>query len=341
MFTLTPRGVARRPRRRRIPATRADEARRIGRRVALLAGALVTGAPGTAQAHGIAQRADLPIPEWLFAWGAALVLLASFAALATFWTRPVLEGLRERVVARVPAVLEAIAGVAGLAAFAVTVYAGLAGTQIATANLAPTSIFVLFWVGLPVLSLVFGDVFAAVSPWRAAARAVAWLVGRVRRDPLPAPLAYPQRLGRWPAAAGIFAFAWLELVYVHRDDPSQLALLALAYAAVMLVGMALFGIDTWTRNADGFAVAFGLYARLSPLHWHERRLGVRVPISRAPSMPTPAGTIALLAAMIGTTSFDGLSQGDGWGHGEHGIGVALTDAFSGLALGAAAADQAA
>ncbi len=42
-------------------------------------------------AHGIVGRADLPIPEWLFGWAAAMVLVISFVALAVLWPRPRLQ----------------------------------------------------------------------------------------------------------------------------------------------------------------------------------------------------------------------------------------------------------
>ena len=62
-------------------------------RAAVLAGAaaaaVLPAAP--AQAHGLVQRTNLPIPEWLFGWAAAIVLVASFAALAVLWPRPRLE----------------------------------------------------------------------------------------------------------------------------------------------------------------------------------------------------------------------------------------------------------
>ena len=47
-------------------------------------------------AHGLVQRADLPIPEWLFGWAAALVLIVSFVALAVLWPEPKLTGYRWR-----------------------------------------------------------------------------------------------------------------------------------------------------------------------------------------------------------------------------------------------------
>ena len=47
--------------------------------------------PGGAFAHGLAQREQLPIPQWLFAWAAAAVLVISFFALAVLWPEPRLE----------------------------------------------------------------------------------------------------------------------------------------------------------------------------------------------------------------------------------------------------------
>ena len=288
-------------------------------------------------------REDLPLPSWLFAWGAAVVLVVSFVALAALWPRPRLQHARERVVLRVPVALEVLAGALGVGIFAVGVYAGFAGVQTGTANLLPTLVYVALWVGVPVVSAFVGDLFAAISPWRAAARGAGWVAGRLGVA-APEPLAYPAWLGRWPAAVGLVAFAWLELAYTNRDDPSTLALLACAYAAVQLVGMALYGVEQWTRNADAFAVAFGLYARLAPLHWHDRELRVRPPLSGAPPLVARAGTVAVLAAMIGTTTFDGFSQGTLWLGGQGsptGAATWLADRFASLGLGSEHALEAA
>jgi hypothetical protein len=140
---------------------------------------------------------------------------------------------------------------------------------------------------------------------------VRWLAGRAGAE-APAPLAYPTWLGRWPAALGILAFAWVELVYVNKDDPNKLAILAVAYAAIQLVGMSLYGIETWLDRADAYGVYFGLFARLSPLHWRDGELAVRRPLEGVVQLDPVPGTVALLCTMIGTTSFDGFSQGPLW-----------------------------
>jgi hypothetical protein len=276
--------------------------------------AAVLLAPTPALAHGIAGKTDLPIPRWLFAWTAAVVLVVSFVALATMWPRPRLENARSRVLLRIPRVLDPICGAVGIAVFAIVLYAGFAGEQeLPTANLAPTFVYVLFWVGLPVLSLLFGDVFAAFNPWRATARGVGWSLRRITGERWPIdPRPYPRRLGRWPVVATIVGFAWLELIYIEHDKPSTLALLAVLYAAVQWVGMGVYGVETWTSRGDGFGVYFNLFSRISPLHWHSDRLEARPPLAGLTHLRQLPGTVAMLAAMIGSTSFDGLEQGSPW-----------------------------
>lgn len=269
--------------------------------------------PASASAHGLVGKADLPLPTWLFAWAAAVVLVISFAALGLLWPQPRLQQPRERRLLRLGAWADVLGGAVGIGFFVLLVVSGLAGTEVPTANFAPTAVYVVFWVGLVVASLLFGDVFRLLSPWRALARAVSWVATRTRRgSPPPEPLAYPARLGHWPAVVTIAAFAWLELVSVDRDDPRLLALLALGYAAVQLIAMSVWGIETWSRRGDGFAVFFGLFARVAPL---VRRAGVlygRRPLDGLPSLEVLPGTVALLCTMIGSTTFDGASGGPLW-----------------------------
>jgi hypothetical protein len=311
------------------------------RRLCLAGGALaasVLALPDAAWAHGLVGRQDLPIPRWLFAWGAATVLVVSFVALATLWPKPRLQRYKERAVAALPGALEVVCGIVGIAVFGLVVYAGLAGSQTATANLMPTVVYVLFWVGVPFLSAVVGDVFRLFNPWRALARGVGWVAKRVAGESaLPDPLPYPERLGRWPAALGILIFAWVELVYVDRSDPSQLSVMALAYAATQLVGMSLYGVESWSARGDAFGVYFNLFARLSPLDVRGRRVVVRKPLAAVVPLTPVAGTVALLCTMIGTTSFDGFSQGATW----NSLAPRLQNAFLDLGLNAEHALEAA
>lgn len=301
------------------------------------AGALAAGAiaPAAASAHGLVGKQDLPIPRVLFAWAAAIVLVLSFIALGALWKRARWEsGFREREIARFPRALEIPCGVLGIAVFAIGVYAGLAGNAEATNNLLPTLIYVLFWVGLPFASALFGDVFRPFNPWLAIARGTGWLVRRVGGDGVPEPLPYPERLGRWPAVAGILGFAWLELVYVDKDNTVKLAVLSIAYCVVQLVAMSIYGADRWSRRGDAFGVYFNLFSRLAPLHWRGGRLFARPPLAGVTRLRPVPGTVALVCVLIGSTSFDGFSQGVIWNgsNGTTGLAGRLQDLFTGLGM---------
>jgi hypothetical protein len=269
-------------------------------------------------AHGLVARSDLPIPEWLFGWAAAMVLVVSFVALAVLWPEPKLErdhwrplpGWLGRGLAGRP--VQTVCGAIGAALLGVVIYAGLRGTQSSTANLAPTFVYVIFWLALVPVSVLFGDVFRAFNPWRAIGRGVGWIATKATRGGLPAPLSYPERLGHWPAAAGIFAFAVMELVASDGDKPETIAIATLVYSALTFVAMALYGVETWTSRGEAFSVYFNLFSRLSPFETRDGRVGVRRPLSGLADLRPGWGTVPLVAVMIGSVTFDGASAGPIW-----------------------------
>jgi hypothetical protein len=307
------------------------------RRCSLTLAALLCGsgiAPQVAQAHGIVGRANLPIPVWLFSWAAAVVLVVSFVALSTLWTRPQLQRSPKRRLFKLPVPVEWLASLVGLGLFALVLYSGFAGEQVWSVNFSVTFVYVVFWVGLPLASVIFGDIFSAFSPWRTAARLLSAMARVVRRHrPASPALRYPRWLGMWPAVAGIVGFAWLELVYQIdlRDQPSTVAALSLAYFLAMLVGMALFGVEEWSGQADGFAVYFKLLSKLSVLGRDEDgAVYLRRPLSGVTDLEMRPGTVVLICTLIGTTTFDGFSNGAIWRKGE----PSLEGLFADLGLAA-------
>ncbi|MEW6583528.1 MAG: fenitrothion hydrolase, partial [Actinomycetota bacterium] len=261
------------------------------RRRRLVAGAtLVTvlaaaAMPATASAHGFFDRVDSPIPTWLFGWAAALVLVVSFVALGVMWSKPKLDGDRWRplppLVSRVLAgpVADALYGLVGVVLLAIVVWSGLAGRQSIEQNLAPTFVYVTFWVGLVPASVLFGDVFRALNPWRAVARAAVWTARRVTGRPLRAPFRYPERLGFWPAIAGLLGFAAFELVVQGGNEPGPIARGAIAYSVVTFIGMALFGTEPWLDRGEGFSVYFNLCSRVAVFERRARTIGLRPPLA--------------------------------------------------------------
>ncbi len=273
-------------------------------------------------AHGLLiGRQDLPIPVWLFAWGASLVLIVSFVALSVAWRdskfssdrwRPVSERLSRPLTSRAT---EIVTGAIGVFLLGAVVYAGLEGTDEPNLNFAVTFVFVTFWLGMVVLSILLGDVFRAFNPWRAIARAVGVVFRLIAGQPHSPPLRYPERLGRWPAAAGIVGFVWFELVYATSGlgavglQPTTVAAATLAYTAYTLLAMALFGVETWLRRGEAFSVYYGMFSQLAPLEVRDGRLGIRRPLAAATHWARVPGSLALVIATIGASAFDGAQEG--------------------------------
>ena len=280
-------------------------------------------------AHGIGARGDLPLPVWLFAYGAGIAVVLTFAVLRLLWTTPVLDGAATGSPAPgwtgpVLRVLAVAARAFGLAAFVLVLVAAAFGSGETTENLAPVAVYVLFWVGLQLVSPVLGDVWRVLSPWDTLALLAEKVRGRGHATATtPAPDA-----SCWPAAVGLAAFSWLELCYHEPADPRVLALAIGAYTVAMLVGAALRG-RAWLRTGEGFGVWFGLLAALSPLHVEgggiedeggrpvpgtrsTPRLRLRWPGAGLADVVVRPGTVAVVLVVLGATTFDGVTRTDWW-----------------------------
>ena len=180
--------------------------------------------------------------------------------------------------------------------FLVVLGAATFGEPSPTENLAPVVLYVLFWVGLTVVCGLIGDVWnAGLNPYPT--------IGGLLAPPSPAPYG----LGHWPAAAGLLAFVWLELVAPSRAEPRLLAILVVVYSAVVLAGAVRWG-RPWLRDGETFGAWFGLLGRMAPLGPD----GPRKPLAGLAALVPRPGTIALVLVALGSTAFDGMTRSSTW-----------------------------
>lgn len=269
-------------------------------------------------AHGLGGVKDLPVPTWIFYWGGAVVLVVSFLLLGSLWKRPLLE--RHAKGSHASRWIERIVlstGVRGavqtlsVLLFVLVFAAALIGDTDPFENLAPTWVYVVFWLGVPLLSVLLGNVWRALSPWLAIADGFVWLWERSGRQARPLSF-YPERLGRWPAAFLLFCFVAFELTYSKPSSPRMLAFAIAIYTYVTLFGYVAFGRKPWQEHGEGFAVAFALLARMAPIAVVDGRLAFRWPFTGLAGSEMTPGSLAVIAVLLGSVAFDGLSRTSWW-----------------------------
>jgi hypothetical protein len=208
-----------------------------------------------------------------------------------------------------------LCGAIGLFLLGVAVYSGFKGTEAPDRNVTLTLIYVTAWLGFPLLGVLVGNLFPAFNPWNAIAAPVGW-VWRKTTGGAPPHLVYPEKLGRWPAVIGLFLFVWLELVYGEGSTvavgvtPEVVSQAILFYSVYTLVMTAMFGREVWFKNGEIFSVYFGMFGSLGKLQARGRELGVRRFLGGATTWVAGIpGSVAVVICSIGTTTFDGASEG--------------------------------
>ena len=221
-----------------------------------------------AAAHGFGQRYDLPVPLTLVVVAAGLAVALSFALAVRLRPRPVAYprfDLLRVGIGRVlvhPALVALAQGVS-IVLFLTAIAAGLFGTVVASENLAPTLIWVVWWVGMGLAVAVAGNLWAITNPWLLLFRGAERLWRRLTGRELARYAPYPAGLARWPAVLLFLCFAWVELAFPRASGPLELATLAIVYSAITWIGMLRYGADEWLQRGELFTVAFGYLARLA------------------------------------------------------------------------------
>ncbi|MFE3327019.1 hypothetical protein [Streptomyces sp. NPDC059176] len=270
----------------------------------------------TGLAHGVGSGHDLPIPAFHAYAGAFAALLVSFLGLGLLWPRSRFRG--DHAGRPLPATVQRWAGasflrgglrVLGLVAAATVLLNLLLGPDDPARNPAPGAVYVLLWVGLVPASLLLGPVWRLLNPLRTL-HALGCRVSQ--RSPTEPPRRMPQRLGYWPAAAGLLAFTWLELASPAPASTRPLLVFLLGYAFVQLAGAAVFGSD-WFDRCDAFEAYSGLLARLAPVGRRaDGQLVVRNPLHGLDGTPRAPGLVAIMCVLLGSTAYDGASDTPTW-----------------------------
>lgn len=285
-------------------------------RAGALLGLLLGLLPCAVAAHSFGRSYTLPVPVWMYLYGASAALVLSFLICAYFIREPRAAAAPDPQAQFAEGWLESAAGwrrtlqvlsVLGLWSCIAT---GWFGTNNPYANFNMTFFWIVFVLGLSYLTALVGDLYASINPWRVM---TLW-IERLRPASFRGRIPYPDRLSYWPALLLYMAFIWIELF--AQTGPRYLSLGLLAYTALNFAGAWLFGREAWFRHAEFFAVFLRLIAKIAIFgrvreasgraRWRLRRALVQPDRAEHPSL------LLFLLFMLSSTAFDGLRETAPW-----------------------------
>jgi hypothetical protein len=283
-------------------------------RVLLALGLL--GACAGASAHSFGTIYNLPVPFWMYAYGAAGALLVSFVVVGFFVNVKSADvGVRTYPPGAAGPFLEAMTGpraraiARGASVFflALTIVTGIFGARSAFTNFNMTFFWIIFVLGFTYLTALIGDVWSVVNPWRVLCE---W-IERVNPDAFRARVAYPARLGYYPAVAFYIAFIWMELF--AGTQPRSLSVMLLAYTAINLAGAAIVGKQAWFRYCEFFSVFLRIVAMIAPVEKRDGKIVLRQPfMGLVTEDAKDFSALIFILFMLSSTAFDGIRETLPW-----------------------------
>lgn len=268
----------------------------------------VAAMPGRALAHAADGGIVLLLPTGHTLVGGTLAVAATVLIAAALPARRTTALFRPATLWSGPLPrIEIVTSLAGAGLLAMLLHAGFTGTRDPLENPLPLAVWTLWWVALPLLCAVFGNLWALLNPWSG----VFALAGN------GGVLALPKAMGTMPATLLFLGFAWFELVSLSPEDPGDLARIVTLYVGLTFLAGALFGWREWSERGECFSVFFRFVSRLAPLQ--AAREGETVTLRaglpgfgvlHGPAI-TASGALFILLALA-TVTFDGASKTFAW-----------------------------
>jgi len=284
-----------------------------------LAALILLLSSGASVAHMIGVIYNLPIPFWMYGFGASAALALSFLIVGYFVTAQSAARNFRAIDLPIPDARLSVTVMAGLRILSVfalflTILAGVFGPANPYANFSVTFFWVVFALGFTYVTALIGDVYASINPWRVICDGLERRHAGVLRARRP----YPPWLGYYPALAFYLVFIWLELF--GQPPPRALGEILLAYSAINVVGAGVFGRNAWFHHCELFAVFLRLIGKLAPLGYRidgssgrPDRVQLRQPFIGLLAEPAEHFSLLLfILFMLSSTAFDGLHETRPW-----------------------------
>jgi len=270
----------------------------------------------SAWGHAFGSRYDLPLPLWLYLFGAGSSVGLSFLVMVVFFNKSNSEKHYIKFDLLTFSFLKWLTSQSfvnliktlSILLFIFLLLAGFYGDPNPLNNITSIYIWVIWWVGMAFFSALIGNLWSLINPWTIF---FTFFTRRIGKSQTCRP--YPVSLDRWPSVLLLFIFAWMELISEQAEDPQILSCLILIYSVITWVGMTTYGKVKWLENGEVFHVIFSLLARFAPLYRTQKSLYIRIPSTGLiVNRPISFAESCFVILFLSTVTFDGILETPIW-----------------------------
>ena len=235
--------------------------------------------------HGIINVGDLPIPFDLVLNAAVLVVVLTFVFLKVSWKESILTS-KETLFSTKQSTSGKLFGFLILALLTVP---GLINNEAATVSITPLILWVFLWIGVPVLGLLFGDLYAKFNP-------LSILVNREG-----------EANNVYPAAFLFICLTWFELVWSKPGNPRHIGIVFLVLLVVVSVVQRFY--KKTLIEVDPLLLLHHLYSKMRITN---SKPVFRTLLNNISNLAHLKGMEYFILLMIGTVTYDGLRETTFW-----------------------------
>ena len=235
--------------------------------------------------HGVVNVGDLPIPFDIVLNSSALVVLITFVYLKVSWKESIITPRQEVFNDK----QNFIGKLFGIIILFLLVAPGIFGNESSKTSVAPLILWVFLWIGVPVLGLLFGDIYSKFNPLN---------LFSLKSDK-------PESV--YFACILFIGLTWFELVWRKPGNPLNIAIVLITL--FICVNLLRYFLKKSLIEVDPLLLLHYLYSKLKLFN---SRPYFRSLLDNIGNLAKLRGIEYFVLLMIGTVTYDGLRETTFW-----------------------------
>ena len=235
--------------------------------------------------HGVVNVGDLPIPFDMVLNSSALVVLITFVYLKVSWKESIVTPRQEVFNDK----QNFIGKLFGIIILFLLVAPGIFGNESSKTSVAPLILWVFLWIGVPVLGLLFGDIYSKFNPLN---------LFSLKSDK-------PESV--YFACILFIGLTWFELVWKEPGNPLNIAIVLITL--FVCVNLLRYFLKKSLIEVDPLLLLHYLYSKLKLFN---SRPYFRSLLDNIGNLAKLKGIEYFVLLMIGTVTYDGLRETTFW-----------------------------